>query len=194
MSTPHYIIGEAQANDAPRIASLMMEAMNHECCQWFAGPNHTLDDFHQLLTRLIGERHSQYSYLNTLVVRLGNEVVGIATSYDGGELHTLRKAFIEGALEAFGQDHSNIPDETQAGELYLDTLCVDAAHRGQGLAKQLLHATIEKGRKINLPTGLLVDEGNPRAERLYKSVGFVYQNDNSWGGHKQHHLVHPLLP
>lgn len=194
MEKSSYSIGMARPSDAPRIATLMMEAMNHECCQWFAGPDHTLSDFHALLTRLIGEEKTQYSYLNTIVVRREDELVGIATSYDGGELHTLRQAFIDGAKEAFGQDHSGIPDETQAGELYLDTLCVDAAHRGQGLAKRLLLATIEKGRKMNLPTGLLVDEGNPRAERLYRSVGFIYQNDNSWGGHTQHHLVHPLEP
>ena len=35
-------IEDAQKKQATVIARLIMEAMNHECCQWFAGPNHTL--------------------------------------------------------------------------------------------------------------------------------------------------------
>lgn len=188
----NYDLGAALITDAPRIATLMMEAMNHECCQWFAGPHHTLEEFHALLTSLVQRTDTQYSYANTIVCRKDEEVVGIATSYKGADLPTLRQAFIDAALKAFDRDFSNIPDETEPGELYLDTLCVDSAHRGQGIAKQLLQATIEKGRAMALPTGLLVDEGNPRAERLYASVGFVFKNNNSWGGHVQHHLVHPL--
>ena len=182
-------IEDAQKEQAEVIARLIMEAMNHECCQWFVGPNHTLEDFHQLMTRLVEREDSQYSYLNTLVATtVTNEVVGICVSYDGAKLRELRKAFIESALEAFGRDFSDMDDETTAGELYIDSLCVDKSFRGRGLAKQLLEATIEKGRKMNLPAGLLVDTGNPSAERLYHRVGFVYVDDNQWGGHQMKHL------
>ena len=96
-------IEDAQKKQATVIARLIMEAMNHECCQWFAGPNHTLEDFHQLMTRLVEREDSQYSYLNTLVaITETNKIVGICVSYDGAKLRELRKAFIEGALEAFG--------------------------------------------------------------------------------------------
>lgn len=186
-------IEDAQKKQATVIARLIMEAMNHECCQWFAGPNHTLEDFHLLMTRLVEREDSQYSYLNTLVaITETNKIVGICVSYDGAKLRELRKAFIEGALEAFGRDFSDMDDETTAGELYIDSLCVDNSFRGRGLAKELLEATIEKGRKMNLPTGLLVDTGNPQAERLYHHVGFVYMGDNQWGGHKMKHLQKPL--
>ena len=87
-------------------------------------------------------------------------------------------------------DHSSIPDETQAGELYLDSLAVDPAYRGRGIAKLLLQASIQKSKQMNLPsTGLLVDVGNPRAEVLYNKVGFKYAGTNSWGGHEMRHLV-----
>lgn len=170
----------------------MMEAMNHECCQWFAGPEHTLEEFQALLVRLIQAEQTQYSYLNTIVCRSGNDVAGIAVSYDGGQLHQLRQPFIDACLEAFGRDHSNIPDETEAGELYLDTLCVDSRYRGHGIGRRLIAATIEKGRTMNLPVGLLVDDGNPRARKLYESLGFQFKNANSWGGHSQRHLAHAL--
>ena len=45
---------------ASHIASLIMEAMNAECCQNFAGPKHTLVDFHRMMTRLVEMEDSQY--------------------------------------------------------------------------------------------------------------------------------------
>ena len=38
--------------------------------------------------------------------------------------------------------------------------------------------------------GLLVDKGNPKAEKLYIRVGFEYSNDATWGGHPMKHLVY----
>ena len=87
-------IEDAQKEQATMIAHLIMEAMNHECCQWFAGPNHSLKDFHQLITKLVEREDSQYSYLNTLVaITETNKIVGICVSYDGAKLRELRKGF-----------------------------------------------------------------------------------------------------
>ena len=52
---------------------------------------------------------------------------------------------------------------------------------------------IEKGWEMGLPAvGLLVDKGNPKAERLYADMGFEYVNDAVWGGHSMKHLQYPL--
>lgn len=173
-----------------------MEAMNHDCCRWFAGPDHTLDDFHRLMTRLVERDDSQYSYRNTLVAVAATtpeEIVGILVSYDGARLHQLRQAFVDEALQAFGIDYSGMDDETQAGELYLDSLCVRSDSRHQGIATTLLQAGIDRGRRDGLPAvGLLVDQGNPKAEHLYRSLGFSYAGDSRWGGHPMRHLVYVL--
>lgn len=179
---------QAQRADAPHIARMIMEAMNLDCCQWFAGPHHTLADFERLMTRLVERDDSQYSYLNTIVAADYAEsgqrtVAGICVSYDGAKLHELRKAFVDSAREAFGIDYSNIDDETSAGEFYADSLCVLPEYRGQGIASKLLLATVEKGRQLGLPTGLLVDNGNPLAEKLYKRLGFQVVGEHTWGGH-----------
>lgn len=63
-----------------------------------------------------------------------------------------------------------------------------ADYRGHGIAGQLLMATVEKGRGMGLPTGLLVDDGNPKAERLYRRLGFEVVGDDCWGGHKMHRM------
>lgn len=179
----------ARKEQAAEIASLIMLAMTHESCRWFAGPQHTLDDFHALMTRLVEREDSQYSYLNTLVAMVDDKVAGICTSYDGALLLPLRRAFIDGALEAFGIDYNGFDEETQAGELYLDSLAVFPEYRGRGIATQLIKATLQKGMEVGLPVGLLVNKENPKAEKLYRSLGFDYANDTIWGGHDMRHLI-----
>ena len=52
-------------------------------------------------------------------------------------------------------------DETQAGELYLDSLAVLPDYRRQGIAQCLLHATKEKADKMGLPFGVKVKMSVP---------------------------------
>ena len=210
-------IQEATKSQAAEIASLIMTAMTDDCCLYFCGEGYGLEDlasgracsrsaeqaslrrsrllaaFRKMMTMLVEREDSQYSYRNTLVAMDGDKVVGISVSYDGGRLHELRRAFIEAAKEHIGKDHSGMDDETQAGELYLDSLAVLPEYRRQGIAKKLLLATKERANRLGLPcVGLLVDKDNPVGEALYTSVGFQYKNDSQWGGHPMKHLV--LLP
>jgi len=183
-------IREATKNQAPEIANLIMIAMTDECCLYFCGEGYGLEDFRRLMTMLVEREDSQYSYRNTLVALDADKVVGISVSYDGGRLHELRRAFIEAAKEHIGKDHSGMDDETQAGELYLDSLAVHLEYRRQGIARKLLLATKERANRMGLLcVGLLVDKDNPVGEALYASVGFRYKNDNQWGGHPMKHLV-----
>jgi ribosomal protein S18 acetylase RimI-like enzyme len=175
------------------IAHLIMMAMTDECCQYFCGEGYGLDDFCRMMCHLVEREDSQYSYKNTLVAMDGQQVVGVSVSYDGSCLHELRRAFIEAAKAYIGKDHTGMDDETQAGELYLDSLAVLPAYRRQGIAQKLLIATRERARHLHLPkVGLLVDKGNPDGEALYTKVGFEYLNDNLWGGHPMKHLILPV--
>lgn len=86
-------IQSAQKFQALSIARLIMQAMNYECCQYFVGPDHTLDDFERVMTELVLSEDSQYSYKNTMVaIDEDGGVCGMCVSYDGGHLHDLRKA------------------------------------------------------------------------------------------------------
>ena len=183
-------IREASKSQAAEIASLIMTAMTDDCCLYFCGAGYGLEDFRKMMTMLVEREDSQYSYQNTLVAMDAEQVVGISVSYDGGCLRELRRAFIEAAKEQIGKDHSGMDDETQAGELYLDSLAVLPDYRRQGIARKLLLATKERANRQDLPcVGLLVDKDNPVGEALYTSVGFQYVNDNQWGGHPMKHLI-----
>ena len=183
-------IREATQSQAAAIAHLIMMAMTSECCLYFCGEGYGLQDFHRMMTLLVERDDTQYSYRNTLVALDADRVVGIAVSYDGGRLHQLRQAFIESAREYIGRDHTGMDDETQAGELYLDSLAVLPDYRRRGIASRLIRATKARANEKGLPcVGLLVDKGNPSGEALYASLGFQYVDDSMWGGHPMRHLT-----
>ena len=183
-------IRKAITAQSEEITKLIMTAMTDDCCLHFCGNGYGLDDFRKMMTTLVEREDSQYSYRNTLVAMDGDKVVGISVSYDGGRLHELGRAFIETAKEYIGKDHTNMDDETQTGELYIDSLAVLPEYRRQGIARKLLLATKELANRMGLPCiGLLVDKNNPAGEALYASVGFRYVNDSHWGGHPMKHLI-----
>lgn len=182
------IVG-ARKEQAAELASLIMEAMDYDCCQNFAGEAHTLDDFHRMMTSLVEMDDSQYSYRNTLVALVDGQLAGCLVGYDGKDLRRLRKRFIEKASEYLEQDFSNMDDETQAGEYYLDSLCVKKNFRKRGLATRLIKEAIK--RHGSQPVGLLVDHTHPWAERLYRAIGFEFVNETTWGGHAMNHLQYP---
>ena len=184
------VIRQAEKRHAQEIARLIMMAMTDECCLYYCADGCSLDAFYRMMTYLVNREDSQYSYRNTLVAMDGEKVVGISVSYDGGMLHELRRAFIEAAKEYVGKDNSGMDDETQAGELYLDSLAVLPEYSRRGIAKRLILATKEKAEAMYLPcVGLLVDKGNPDGEALYASAGFRHMNDSRWGGHEMKHLT-----
>jgi len=180
----------ATKEQALEIADLIMMAMTDECCLYFCGEGHGLEDFRKMMISLVEADVSQYSHKNTLVAMVSGKVVGVAVNYDGGRLKRLRRAFIAAAKEYLGKDHTGIDDETQAGELYLDSLAVLPEYRRLGIAKKLVMATKKRAERMHLPcVGLLVDKENPEGEAFYSSVGFQYEGDSQWGGHPMKHLV-----
>ena len=132
------------------IALLIMKAMNYECCRYFAGERHNLEDFHEMMTQLVMRKDTQYSYLNTIVAMDGKRTVGALVSYDGSQLHRLRKPFIDMEAKMLNGDFSNMDDETTEGELYLDSLAVDDDYQHQGIATALIKAGIAKAHLMNI--------------------------------------------
>lgn len=187
---------------AADIAQLIMTAMSEDCCQFLAGKNHTLDDFYHMMLSLVLMDDSQYSWRNTFVAvdeKDCNDDIGYApvagaiVGYDGKDLHALRRRFQQEALAHLQMDYSQMDDETQEGEYYIDSLAVYPEYRKRGIATMLLQRMIKHAESFYLPAALLVDKANPKAEQLYMSLGFKYRNDAMWGGHEMRHLVYEPL-
>ena len=185
----------AEKSQSRIIAELIMEAMNYECCTYFMGKKASLQDFEDMMTGLVADDKSQYSYLNTTVaITDDNKIAGICVTYDGAKLHQLRVSFVQAAKKCFNRDYSNITDETSDGELYIDSLAVKKEYRHKGIASKLIRQTFDKACKMGINrVGLLVDVGNPKAEQLYTSLGFHSVGNSSWGGHAMKHMQTNVL-
>ncbi len=177
-------IRKATKDDAPLIAKVVAMAIGEEGVRHYCGDNHQY-----VLEEIAHLEDSQYSYRNAIVAEVNGMPAGAAVAYDGAELYRLRDVTLKFIFENTGKSH-NIEDETDATEVYLDSIAVLPEYRDLGIGKQLLLALKDIAfNEYGKPLGLLVDFENSDAERLYKSVGFERINVKDFFGHKMWHLV-----
>lgn len=163
-------IRPATAADAPLIAWAIVTAIGPEIIESIGRP----DLVEAMFADLARRDDTQYSWRNvSIAVAPDGHDAGVVVAYDGAGLDTMRRHFFEQVAIRFGRDMSDMGDETDAGEVYLDTLAVLPQYRRQGVANALIGAARSRARAAGKPLGLLVEKENHRARRLYDAVGFV---------------------
>lgn len=178
-------IRKATKDDASLIAEVVVMAIGDDLARYYCGENYSF-----VLKELVCMEFSQYSYNNVLIAEVDGVNAGAAVAYDGADLHKLREATLK-VISKYREEELKITeDETDASEYYLDSLGVLPEYRGCGVGSKLIFALKEiASEKYNKPLGLLVDFDNPKAERLYKSLGFERVEEKDFLGHKMWHLV-----
>lgn len=180
------IIRKAQKEDAPQIAKLMILAMTEIVYQFIGREDY--EEGVLFLTKLIEQEGNQYSYTNSFVAQENGNVIGQISLYPGEQLASLRQPVLDLIKTEYNLDYFP-EDETEAGEIYLDTIAVDPNIQGRGIGKQLIQHIIEeyvtKNQQI---VGLLVDKDNPNAKRLYERIGFQKVKDKIVFGKEMEHM------
>lgn len=187
------IIRPAERRDAPAIGRGVVMALGPELPLYMAGNDpRRLPLVEQLFTDLAAADNSQYSWRNTLVAATADgTIAGILVSYDGARLYELRSAFISETKRILGREITaeELPDETDASEIYLDSLAVFPEYRGHGLGAALIDAATQQHAQNNAkPVGLLCDPDNPRAHALYERLGFRDVGRRYFTTHLMHHM------
>ncbi len=184
MGTPKIRVRQARREDAATIAKAVAMAIGDEAAlRAYCG-----DDYLGVLTEIARREGAQYSWQFALVAEVEGVVAGAVVGYDGARLAELREGTFAVIREHIGRTPT-IPDETQAGEVYLDSLGVLPKFRGLGVGGELVAAFCEKafvegGERV----GLIVDYANPNADRLYSSLGFERVGTKLFFGHRMWHL------
>ncbi len=179
------LIRKGTVEDALPIANYLLLAME-EIAYRFIGhrdPELALD----FLLELVKNPGNQYSFDNNWVIEDEGLVVATALVYDGGQLAELRAPVARFVQEKYGRDF-NPEDETQAGEYYIDCLGVNPNQQGKGLGSKIIQYLIEEYVvRRNSILGLLVDDDNPKAKKLYERLGFEVVGEK-WlmGKHLEH--------
>lgn len=180
------IIRKAQKSDSEYIAPILLLAMEDIIYKFIKRNDHaSAKEFLQYFT---GSENNQYSYQNCLVAEENDIIIGAVNIYKGADIETLRKPVIDYVRKYFNPEFD--PElETQEGEFYIDALGVNPDYQGNGIGSQILQYLIQEYVLKNHETlGLLVEENNPSAKKLYLKLGFRVVGEKTLVGKRLEHL------
>ena len=175
----------ATRDDAAMIAQVVAMAI---------GDEHTLrdycgEDYLNILTEIARSDETQYSWRYAIIAEVEGVVAGAIVGYDGAQLGELREGTFSIIRSHIGRVPT-IPNETEAGEYYLDSVGVMPEFRRRGVGGKLIDSFCERAfTQGHQRVGLIVDCNNPKAEQLYTSHGFERIGTRIFFGHKMWHLV-----
>lgn len=180
------IIRKANLEDARFIATYLLLAMEDIVYQFIGEKDY--NKAKEFLLYFIKKKDNQYSYQNCFVVEEAGEVIAAVNLYDGTQLNVLRRPVVQFIRTKFGSD-IRLEDETEEGEYYIDTLGVNPNQQGKGVGSEILQFLIDEYVIKNKQTlGLLVDEENPSARKLYLKLGFKPVAKKIFLGKRMEHL------
>ena len=180
------IIRPAQPSDAPALAKLINMAMLEITYQFIGKEDQ--NEANAFIESLVMQKNNQYSYENIFVLQEVDQIIGHICIYDGSNFELLRQNVLDNIKQKYGHDYM-AEAETGAGEMYIDTFAISPTVRGKGLGKQLLqfaidHYVIQQHKVL----GLLVDNDNPTAKKLYLGMGFKVVEERDIFGKKMEHM------
>ena len=184
MTTGRIVVRRAVAEDAEIIACAVAMAIgDEEALRDYCG-----EEYIAVLQEVARRRKTQYSWQQALVAEVDGVAVGAVVGYDGAQLVPLREGTFEVLRERVGRVPT-IVDETEAGEYYLDSVGVLWEYRSMGVGRELVDALCAKAfAEGHDCVGLIVDMENPKAEELYRSLGFEQVGERLFFGHRMRHL------
>ena len=141
------IVNYAKKEQTAAIKDLMIAANSDAYSRYWGIECLSINECSEKVIQEVDLEDSPYSYKNILVAMNGDNIAGIAVSFEG-----------EGPM---------------AGELILDCLTVHPLYRQKSVARRLLTATKERAGKLKLPrVGLLIDKDDSYGEVFCSNIGF----------------------
>lgn len=179
-------IRKAKKSDSTYLAPILLLAMEDIIYKFIKKEEYAAaKDF---LQYFVERENNQYSYENCYVAEENNEIIGAVDIYKGDDIEKLRKPIIEYVRKHYNPEF-NPESETEAGEFYIDSLGINPNHQGKGIGSQILQFLIAEYVQKNKQTlGLLVEEENPLAKKLYLKLGFKVVGQKTLVGKKLEHL------
>jgi ribosomal protein S18 acetylase RimI-like enzyme len=149
-----------------------------------------------ILTGLVGRSHNHFSHRYVRVAesdksdKLNSQVLGIAIVLPAEKVEenfdyvTVLRAWEQWQLQIANKLILDrlLQHRYPAGTFYIANLAVDAAHRGKGIGTRLLQRCIADAEAAQASAVYIsVSINNPRAQKLYQSLGFRVVNIKTLG-------------
>lgn len=129
------------------------------------------------------------SHNNIYTYTKEQKIVGILIAYSSNDIESLDKPMLD-ELKSKGILKDSFEKECFTNEFYLDTISVDEAFQGRGIAKEFFayffDLAKEKGFKR---ASLLVDYKKEKARNLYEKMGFCINDTLVVSGSKFYHMI-----
>ncbi|MFB9769937.1 GNAT family N-acetyltransferase [Lactiplantibacillus modestisalitolerans] len=185
-------IRKAQPQDSAEIASLV--AIIYDDMEMPVLKNVSDHDLHDMLTKLYRLPTNLNGLAQTFVATVHDKVVGVAFGHPAKN-----EVAVNNVLRSETEKHPGFDEplelggEAQPGEWYLSMLAVDPQMQGHGIGSQLLEALPKLVSGLGAQRlSLNVDDGNPRAAKLYEREGFHQAGRLTIGVHPYAHMVKAL--
>src|SRR5690606_13245667 len=129
----HYLMIHTAYQSEPHQLEWLMNLYMSEFVFQFIG-RHDIDEANKFMAHFIARPDNQYTYDHIFVAEEGHQILGQICLYPGEDLVKLRQPILDFVKKEFGTDYE-AGQETQAGEIYIDTLAVSPQAQGKGIGK-----------------------------------------------------------
>ncbi len=173
-STEGFVLRNATKDDARFLATCLMEAMGGKVMERMQEGTLTAEDERKIgiLTEICERDDTLYTWrFGTIAETSDGCPVGASIAYPGDDYHERMLTSFSHAKAIVSFDVQKMEDESQAGEMYLDTLVVVPTFRRRGVAQALMRRWLQQAEDKGLTATLAVARDNAKAHSLYESMG-----------------------
>lgn len=148
-----------------------------------------------MVAECIAEPTYRFGFKRGLVYELNGEIAGVIFGYPSEDEAIIDEPFRNVLLKNGFDPNDNlfVDKETLPNEWYIDSVVVNKKFRGLGIGSALLNGMSQTAIDAGYHTiGLNVDKANPKAKKLYASLGYQKVADLVISDHQYEHMCKSL--
>ena len=181
----------AEKKDAKKLAELVHLAIG-DIAERLTGQTKT-ENIRETLSFFFREKDNRISFQNTIAADVLDEAVGVIISYPGDHAAVLDEPILNRLRKKRRNQEIYFDKEADAGDYYIDTICVDPKFQGYGIGTALIKRAEAAAKQIGYNrVSLNVAHENLKAGNLYKKLGYHEEKIIQINGHNYYYMVKNL--
>ncbi|WP_341279043.1 GNAT family N-acetyltransferase [Paenibacillus sp. FSL H8-0537] len=185
------MIVPAKKEDVQQIMPLLHAAIGDIACTLTGAQDE--QEAMNILADFYVEKGNRLSYEHVLVAWEGEAIAGMALGYGGDAAEKLDAPLLSRIRQKPAHAGYQIMTEARPGEYYLDSVAVNPAYQGKGIARALIGALEKKAKDAGWPRlSLIALDDNEKATALYIRMGYAEDGELELAGHRYIRMVKQL--
>ena len=144
----------------------------------------------EVIAQFFTREKNRLSYENCFICDVDGAITGLILAYFGGDAAELDEPLLERLRIVKNDPSLTIDKEADVEDLYIDTLCVDPAFRGQGIGTALIQFAEQYAKENGYERlSLVVEQNNTKAQKLYTKLGYIEEKKIMINHHQYEYRV-----